>query len=80
MPYGERAMPPFERAVPRVEHGPWALLGVAPGAAADEIKRAYRRLARSVHPDLHPGASAEERRALELRFAQLTEAYRRLVA
>ena len=32
-------------------------------AGLTEIKRAYRRLARTVHPDLHPGASDEERRA-----------------
>lgn len=44
------------------------------------LKRAYRRLARMVHPDLHPGATAEERRALEVRFAEITEAYRALVA
>jgi hypothetical protein len=58
----------------------WQVLGVTPGAELAEIKRAYRRLARSVHPDLHPGASEDERRALEVRFAQVTEAYRSLVA
>jgi hypothetical protein len=60
--------------------GPWRLLGLAPGADTTAIKRAYRRLARDVHPDLHPGATPDERRALELRFAELTEAYRALVA
>jgi len=59
---------------------PWRLLGLAPGADVTQIKRAYRRLARDVHPDLHPAATPDERRALELRFAQLTEAYRVLVA
>ena len=44
------------------------------------IKRAYRRLARMFHPDLHPAASDEERRELESRFAKVTEAYRTLVA
>jgi hypothetical protein len=56
----------------------WRILGLCPGAGQVEIKRAYRRLARSVHPDLHPSATAEERKALELRFAELTQAYRSL--
>jgi hypothetical protein len=58
----------------------WRLLGVSPGTDAAEIKRAYRRLARSVHPDLHPEATDEERRSLQVRFSELTEAYRALVA
>jgi hypothetical protein len=58
----------------------WRTLGLPPGADAAEIKRAYRRLARAVHPDLHPGATADERRALELRFSAITDAYRALVA
>jgi hypothetical protein len=60
--------------------GAWRILGLRPGSEEVEIKRAYRRLARDVHPDLHPEATAEERRELELRFAELTEAYRSLVA
>jgi hypothetical protein len=58
----------------------WRVLGLAPGAAEDEIKRAFRRLAKSYHPDLHPGASDAERRELEQRFAEVTAAYRALVA
>jgi hypothetical protein len=58
----------------------WRVLGLPPGADLAEIKRAYRRLARTVHPDLHPGVTDDERRALETRFSELTEAYRALVA
>jgi DnaJ-domain-containing protein 1 len=56
------------------------VLGVAPGADMSEIKRAYRQLARTVHPDLHPDATEQERRALAERFHALTTAYRSLVA
>jgi hypothetical protein len=58
----------------------WHVLGLPPGAREADIKRAYRRLARSVHPDLHPEATADERRALEARLVTLNEAYRVLVA
>jgi hypothetical protein len=57
----------------------YALLELGEGASADEIKRAYRRLARALHPDVHPNASSEELRELERRFAAVSAAYRRLV-
>ena len=62
------------------EQSSWRVLGLPPGAQVEEIKRAYRRLARTVHPDLHPDASDEERRALQARFVEITDAYRTLVA
>jgi DnaJ-class molecular chaperone len=49
---------------------PYALLGVARGATAEEIKRAYRKLARKLHPDLNPGDKAAEER-----FKQLSAAH-----
>lgn len=51
------------------------LLGVDDTADADAIKRAYRRLARALHPDLQPEADAQRRRLLERRFAEVAEAY-----
>jgi hypothetical protein len=57
----------------------YALLEVGDGASAEELKRAYRRLARALHPDVHPNASADELRELERRFAAVSAAYRRLV-
>jgi DnaJ-domain-containing protein 1 len=55
-------------------------LGLTMNAPADEVKHAYRRLVREYHPDLHPDATYEERRTLSARFAEVTAAYRSLVA
>jgi len=75
--YARRAPLPRSSA-PAPESDAWTTLGLAPGAGRADVKRAYRRLAHAVHPDLHPGATAEERRALELRFMQITRAYEAL--
>jgi hypothetical protein len=56
------------------------VLGVPLGADATAIKRAYRQLARNYHPDLHPQATDDERRALAERFVAVTAAYQTLVA
>ena len=57
----------------------YTLLELGDGASAEEVKRAYRRLARALHPDVHPNATADELRELERRFAAVSAAYRRLV-
>ncbi len=48
----------------------YQILGVSPSASAEEIKRAFRSLARRYHPDVNPG----DRNAEEM-FKQINEAY-----
>jgi hypothetical protein len=62
------------------ESSAYVLLGVERDADAAEIRRAFRRIARQLHPDAHPHASDVERRALALKFAQVAAAYQALVA
>ena len=59
---------------------PYEVLGVSREASEQDIKKAFRRLARELHPDLHPLATDEERRDLEVRFAEVAAAYKTLVA
>lgn len=47
-------------------------LGVGRGASADEIKQAYRRLAKKYHPDLHPEGKKSE---MSEKFKEVNEAY-----
>ena len=48
---------------------PYALLGVARTATEDEIRKAYRKLARKYHPDVNPNNSKAEDRFKEISLA-----------
>lgn len=51
---------------------PYAVLGVSRNATEDEIKTAYRRLAKRYHPDLNPGDAAAAARMNEINEAYET--------
>lgn len=49
----------------------YEVLGVNKGASADEIKKAYRKLAKKYHPDLNP----DDKETAEAKFKEASEAY-----
>jgi len=51
----------------------YKILGVPRSASEEDIKKAYRKLARKYHPDLNPG-----NKEAESRFKELTEAHEAL--
>ena len=53
----------------RVANDYYGILGVRRDADPDEIKKAYRRLARELHPDVNPDPRTQER------FKEITQAY-----
>ena len=56
--------------MPQTQKNFYELLGVSETANVDDIKKAYRRLAKKYHPDANPG-----NKAAEDRFKEVSEAY-----
>lgn len=76
---------PVRRATPAAPVDPRTaalrLLGIDGSEVTREVvKRAYRRMARALHPDLQPGIDETRKRELEAKLAQVTAAYEQLVA
>ena len=53
-----------------MSNDPYAVLGIKRGASDDEVRRAFRQLAKELHPDVNPGDTAAAER-----FKQVSQAY-----
>jgi len=65
--------------VATTERDYYELLGLSRDASAQDVKSAFRRLARELHPDRHPSATEDDRRLLAERFAAIHAAYRQIL-
>jgi DnaJ like chaperone protein len=57
---------------------PWSVLGIGRNASAEDIKRAYRQLAMTYHPDKVIHLGEEFRELAENRFKEIQKAYQEL--
>lgn len=52
-----------------IMQNPYEVLGVSPGCSEEELKSAYRKLAKKYHPDLNPGDAQAAQRMNEINAA-----------
>jgi DnaJ-domain-containing protein 1 len=56
------------------------VLGLSGNESVDEVKRVYRKLAVTLHPDAHASASLEQQQEYSTKFQEVVRAYQALVA
>jgi curved DNA-binding protein CbpA len=57
---------------------PYAVLGVPHNASQEQVRRAYHRLAKRYHPDLHPDAPSEQMRRVNQAWQTLSSPVRKM--
>lgn len=72
------ALPPKVAGTRSIEED-YALLGLKPGAGADEVKKVYHKLAAQFHPDGGSGLSDAQQKITEDAFIKIKSAYERLI-
>jgi DnaJ-class molecular chaperone len=69
---------PRVEAAPPLVQSPHEILGVSPGASADEIRAAYQRLVMQYHPDRVSGMGPEIVAVAERKTKEINQAYAQL--
>ena len=52
-----------------MNQNPYSVLGIPPSATDDEVKKAYRKLAKQYHPDIHPDKELAAKKMAEINAA-----------
>jgi len=72
----QRVNAPVAAPPPKPRKPPWEVLGIDPDASADEVKKAYRKLAAQYHPDtVPPGSPSEEKQRVTELFMEVQRAF-----
>ncbi len=75
----QKSAPPAELpSADALRRAAYRELGLDPGTDGDTLRRTFRKLAASHHPDRYPRASSREKELIAQRFSRISEAYHRL--